>query len=247
MCIIEPGFFKTAVTSLDPLERELHRLWNQLSPEVQASYGDKYLDKCKQTAYVYVERKYRIWRSKVTVKTQVHCDFEMSHSGYNKLNSSVKLVGYIKNIFYITLIFRHQGPAFDHECHLWLWPHQGDQLHGARSDCCPPTHQIQRRLGRQAYLDPALLHAFLCSWYRTEAGAAASLKERVAHDDFEEMALKLIGLFVSFWCGTEVGAKKLFCLSKYPYSLSTPAMHWCDAAVLYLYVNNFPCGSIGLL
>lgn len=47
VCIIEPGFFKTAVTSLDPLERELHRLWNQLNPEVQASYGDKYLDKCK--------------------------------------------------------------------------------------------------------------------------------------------------------------------------------------------------------
>lgn len=47
VCIIEPGFFKTAVTSLDPLERELHRLWNQLSPEVQASYGDKYLDKCE--------------------------------------------------------------------------------------------------------------------------------------------------------------------------------------------------------
>uniref|UniRef100_A0A8C4H1D4 Retinol dehydrogenase 5 n=1 Tax=Dicentrarchus labrax TaxID=13489 RepID=A0A8C4H1D4_DICLA len=51
VCIIEPGFFKTAVTSLDPLERELHRLWNQLSPEVQASYGDKYLDK-----YIKIQR-----------------------------------------------------------------------------------------------------------------------------------------------------------------------------------------------
>ncbi|XP_033995252.1 retinol dehydrogenase 5 [Trematomus bernacchii] len=51
VCIIEPGFFKTAVTSLDPLERELHRLWNQLTPEVQASYGDKYLDK-----YIKVQR-----------------------------------------------------------------------------------------------------------------------------------------------------------------------------------------------
>ncbi|XP_060925125.1 retinol dehydrogenase 5 [Limanda limanda] len=51
VCIIEPGFFKTAVTSLDPIERELHRLWNQLSPEVQASYGDKYLDK-----YIKVQR-----------------------------------------------------------------------------------------------------------------------------------------------------------------------------------------------
>ena len=53
MCIIEPGFFKTAVTSLDPLEKELHRLWNQLSPEVQASYGDKYLDKCKYCSALF--------------------------------------------------------------------------------------------------------------------------------------------------------------------------------------------------
>ncbi|XP_061688467.1 retinol dehydrogenase 5 [Syngnathoides biaculeatus] len=51
VCIIEPGFFKTAVTSLEPIESELHRLWNQLSPEVQASYGDKYLDK-----YIRIQR-----------------------------------------------------------------------------------------------------------------------------------------------------------------------------------------------
>ncbi|XP_028823128.1 retinol dehydrogenase 5 [Denticeps clupeoides] len=51
VCIIEPGFFKTHVTSLDPIERELHRLWNQLSPEVQASYGEKYLDK-----YIKIQR-----------------------------------------------------------------------------------------------------------------------------------------------------------------------------------------------
>ncbi|CAL8339397.1 unnamed protein product [Lota lota] len=51
VCIIEPGFFKTAVTSLDPIEKELYRLWDQLSPEVQASYGDKYLDK-----YIKIQR-----------------------------------------------------------------------------------------------------------------------------------------------------------------------------------------------
>ncbi|KAK0151482.1 Retinol dehydrogenase 7 [Merluccius polli] len=51
VCIIEPGFFKTAVTSLDPIERELRRLWSQLNPEVQASYGDKYLDK-----YIKIQR-----------------------------------------------------------------------------------------------------------------------------------------------------------------------------------------------
>ncbi|XP_048880052.1 retinol dehydrogenase 5 [Brienomyrus brachyistius] len=44
VCIIEPGFFKTAITSLEPLERELQRLWGQLSPEVRESYGEKYFD-----------------------------------------------------------------------------------------------------------------------------------------------------------------------------------------------------------
>ena len=47
VCIIEPGFFKTQVTSLEPIEKELHRLWNQLTPEQKDSYGDKYLEKCK--------------------------------------------------------------------------------------------------------------------------------------------------------------------------------------------------------
>lgn len=51
VCIIEPGFFKTAVTSLEPIERELHRLWDQLTPEVKASYGDKYLEK-----YIQIQR-----------------------------------------------------------------------------------------------------------------------------------------------------------------------------------------------
>ncbi|XP_017560311.1 retinol dehydrogenase 5 [Pygocentrus nattereri] len=51
VCIIEPGFFKTQVTSLEPIERELCRLWNQLTPEVKESYGDKYLDN-----YIKIQR-----------------------------------------------------------------------------------------------------------------------------------------------------------------------------------------------
>ncbi|KAA0711985.1 Retinol dehydrogenase 7 [Triplophysa tibetana] len=51
VCIIEPGFFKTQVTSLEPIERELNRLWNQLPAEVKESYGDKYLDK-----YIKIQR-----------------------------------------------------------------------------------------------------------------------------------------------------------------------------------------------
>ncbi|KAL4656626.1 hypothetical protein GN956_G4480 [Arapaima gigas] len=42
--IIEPGFFKTAVTSVDLIEADLLRLWNRLPEDVKDSYGDKYLE-----------------------------------------------------------------------------------------------------------------------------------------------------------------------------------------------------------
>ncbi|XP_063789642.1 retinol dehydrogenase 16-like isoform X3 [Pseudophryne corroboree] len=42
--IIEPGFFKTGVTSLEIIEKDLHRLWNRLAPDLRCSYGDKYFD-----------------------------------------------------------------------------------------------------------------------------------------------------------------------------------------------------------
>ncbi|KAI1899537.1 hypothetical protein AGOR_G00062810 [Albula goreensis] len=42
--IIEPGFFKTAVTNLDLIEKDLRRLWNQLPAEVKDSYGEGYLE-----------------------------------------------------------------------------------------------------------------------------------------------------------------------------------------------------------
>ncbi|XP_066544689.1 retinol dehydrogenase 1 isoform X2 [Amia ocellicauda] len=42
--IIEPGFFKTAVTSLETIEADLKRLWNCLTPEVRDSYGAQYFE-----------------------------------------------------------------------------------------------------------------------------------------------------------------------------------------------------------
>lgn len=84
----------------------------------------------------------------------------------------------------IHLIYRHQGAAFDHECSVRLRPQQGDQLHGARPDGRSPSDQVQRRLGCQAPLDPALLPALLGGRYRTAAGSASPLKERVARQDF---------------------------------------------------------------
>ncbi|XP_051865648.1 retinol dehydrogenase 5 [Pristis pectinata] len=49
--IIEPGFFKTAVTNLESIENDLQRLWDRLSPEVRESYGQKYFEK-----YLKVQR-----------------------------------------------------------------------------------------------------------------------------------------------------------------------------------------------
>uniref|UniRef100_A0A8C5R8S7 Retinol dehydrogenase 1 n=1 Tax=Leptobrachium leishanense TaxID=445787 RepID=A0A8C5R8S7_9ANUR len=42
--IIEPGFFKTGVTSLDIIEKDLNRLWSRLPPDVKGSYGEKYFE-----------------------------------------------------------------------------------------------------------------------------------------------------------------------------------------------------------
>ncbi|XP_039674602.1 retinol dehydrogenase 1 isoform X1 [Perca fluviatilis] len=42
--IIEPGFFKTGVTSLDLIEADQRRLWSCLPQDVKDSYGDTYLD-----------------------------------------------------------------------------------------------------------------------------------------------------------------------------------------------------------
>uniref|UniRef100_A0A452H722 Uncharacterized protein n=1 Tax=Gopherus agassizii TaxID=38772 RepID=A0A452H722_9SAUR len=40
--IVEPGFFKTAVTSLDTIEASLQQLWSQLEPEARQSYGEDF-------------------------------------------------------------------------------------------------------------------------------------------------------------------------------------------------------------
>nr|XP_057937983.1 retinol dehydrogenase 1 isoform X2 [Doryrhamphus excisus] len=41
--IIEPGFFKTNLTQLGPVEADLRRLWTRLPQEVKSSYGVTYL------------------------------------------------------------------------------------------------------------------------------------------------------------------------------------------------------------
>ncbi|MEE6471397.1 hypothetical protein FKM82_009259 [Ascaphus truei] len=55
VCIIEPGFFKTAVTSLDTIETSLQQLWDQMPPETQRSYGEAYFQQCM---YLYRGRRY---------------------------------------------------------------------------------------------------------------------------------------------------------------------------------------------
>ncbi|XP_027763108.1 11-cis retinol dehydrogenase isoform X1 [Empidonax traillii] len=49
--IVEPGFFKTAVTNLDVLEASLQQLWERLAPETRLSYGEDFFQK-----YLKVQR-----------------------------------------------------------------------------------------------------------------------------------------------------------------------------------------------
>ncbi|XP_060634581.2 retinol dehydrogenase 5-like isoform X2 [Anolis sagrei] len=64
--IIEPGFFKTGVTHLESIERELFRLWNQLTPEVRDSYGEKYFIKYLRMQRLLMNRLCDADLSKVT-------------------------------------------------------------------------------------------------------------------------------------------------------------------------------------
>ncbi|CAO2581853.1 Retinol dehydrogenase 5 [Lemmus lemmus] len=50
--IVEPGFFRTPVTSLESLENTLKACWAQLPPATQARYGETFL-----TSYLQVQRR----------------------------------------------------------------------------------------------------------------------------------------------------------------------------------------------
>ncbi|NXX42869.1 DR9C7 reductase, partial [Tricholaema leucomelas] len=43
--IVEPGFFKTAVTNLEGIELSLRQLWERLAPETRLSYGEEFFHK----------------------------------------------------------------------------------------------------------------------------------------------------------------------------------------------------------
>lgn len=45
--IVEPGFFKTAVTNLESIEASLRQLWDRLSPETRQSYGEDFFPNCE--------------------------------------------------------------------------------------------------------------------------------------------------------------------------------------------------------
>lgn len=47
VCIVEPGFFKTAVTNLESIEASLRQLWDRLAPETRLSYGEDFFHKCE--------------------------------------------------------------------------------------------------------------------------------------------------------------------------------------------------------
>ncbi|KYO37492.1 retinol dehydrogenase 5 [Alligator mississippiensis] len=56
VCIVEPGFFRTAATDLGGIEAALGRRWLQLDPETRRSYGDDFFRQ-----YLQVQRRIMAW------------------------------------------------------------------------------------------------------------------------------------------------------------------------------------------
>lgn len=45
--IVEPGFFKTAMTNLETIEAALRYYWDRMTPEAQQSYGEGFFRNCE--------------------------------------------------------------------------------------------------------------------------------------------------------------------------------------------------------
>lgn len=50
--LIEPGAYKTPISTVESGERRLRAMWDQASADVQEDYGQEYLLKCKYTCTI---------------------------------------------------------------------------------------------------------------------------------------------------------------------------------------------------
>ncbi|XP_073863323.1 retinol dehydrogenase 16 isoform X2 [Macaca fascicularis] len=50
VAMIEPGYFKTAVTSKERFLKSFLEIWDRSSPEVKQIYGEKFVASCKKSA-----------------------------------------------------------------------------------------------------------------------------------------------------------------------------------------------------
>ena len=110
----------------------------------------------------------------------------------------MEIITYLAQLFMWILISRYQHPAFDYEWHLWHRPSQSDQLHGTFPDSRLSPNPIQRRLGRQAPLDSAVLYACLCGGHWAEVGYATAFKECV-RKEIGNRTIASVSAFL-FWC-----------------------------------------------
>ncbi|XP_029463760.1 retinol dehydrogenase 7-like [Rhinatrema bivittatum] len=99
--IIEPGFFKTGVTSLEMIEKDLLRLWNQLTPEVRYSYGEKYFDK-----YLKAQRLSMNMLCDADISKVTKC---MEHTLIAKYPRTRYAAGWDAKLFWLPLSY---APAF---------------------------------------------------------------------------------------------------------------------------------------
>ncbi|NXF93452.1 RDH16 dehydrogenase, partial [Eubucco bourcierii] len=109
--IIEPGYFRTAITSSESLERHFRRLWERLPQETKTLYGDSYLE----DVLVSMRRMQKKCSSELSVVTDC-----MEHALTSCHPRARYLVGWDAKLIYIPLSYLPS--AFTDLFFSWLYP-----------------------------------------------------------------------------------------------------------------------------
>ncbi|XP_048390674.1 retinol dehydrogenase 7-like isoform X1 [Stegostoma tigrinum] len=107
--IIEPGFFKTETTNLEFIEKNLHQLWERLTPQTRDYYGPKYFNN-----YIKVQRFSMHSLCSTDLEKVTNC---MDHALTAKYPRTRYSAGWDAKFFWIPISY---APSFLVDCMLRL-------------------------------------------------------------------------------------------------------------------------------
>ncbi|NWX44143.1 H17B6 dehydrogenase, partial [Steatornis caripensis] len=94
--VIEPGYFKTAISSVEILEKNYLSAWEKLPEEIKASYGENYL----KEILVIVRKMQKSCNSNLTLVTDC-----MEHALTSRFPRTRYSAGWDAKLLYIPLSY----------------------------------------------------------------------------------------------------------------------------------------------